>query len=747
MVTQHSPIDKKTIAIIGLGLIGSSLLQALFEQDFAKFVACDLDKSTLEKAKSQGLVVKATDQITEALKGVDGVVIATPARTVRAIFVAISSAICQGELREDVLITDTISTKGNVVQEALAVFGQLPPCFVPAHPIAGAEKSGFDSRNPKLFKNHQVIICPHDKVNQNALEYVCALWRTLGADLIMMDTKRHDQVLSYTSHLPHLLAYALTHRLACHSDNLEMFRYAAGGFRDFSRIAGSDPVMWRDIFFANKTAVLAALTCYEDELKALRSLIENNDETLLAYLGKAQKARSHFGHMLTKAKPNQGEIMQRFIISPSDTITGTVRVASDKSISHRAIMLASLADGVSHIQHFLAGEDALSTLNAFCQMGVPIHRTGDSVTVHGVGMQGLSAPAKPLDMGNSGTSMRLLAGILSAQPFDSVLVGDESLSKRPMGRVAVPLSLMGASIQTTAAEGTPPLSICGNPHLVGIDYTLPVASAQVKSCLLLAGLFAKGQTRITEPQTSRDHSERMLKAFGYPIKKAGNVITLTGGGRLGACDVSIPADISSAMFFVVLALIAKQGEVVLSEVGVNPTRTGALDILRLMGADIDLRNERLMGGEPVADIYVRSSSLHGIDIPPHLVPLAIDEFPVLFIAASCAVGQTRLTNAKELRVKESDRIAVMAEGLQTLGVSAVALDDGIIIDGKGDNDRVFTGGVIDSHHDHRIAMSFSVAAVRALDTITITNTQTVQTSFPSFAMLAKQVGLALSVVS
>ena len=323
------------------------------------------------------------------------------------------------------------------------------------------------------------------------------------------------------------------------------------------------------------------------------------------------------------------------------------------------------------------------------------------------------------------------------------MIGDPSLSKRPMERVAKPLREMGAKVQTTGEKGTPPVSITGNQPLQGITYNMPMASAQVKSCLLIAGLWANGKTTVTEPEVTRDHTERMLTAFGCKVEKNGNEI---GGGELTACDIAVPADISSAAFFMVAAAIAKDGDVTLSKVGINPTRTGVIDILKLMGADITLANETIVGGEPVADIIVKSSKLKGIEIPEHLVPLAIDEFPVLFVASACATGKTVLHGAEELRVKESDRIQVMADGLKVLGVDCTVLDDGIEIIGKGDVDNVFGGGEIECHHDHRIAMSFTVASLRASDTITIHGTETVNTSFPNFAGLVNGVGLNVDVV-
>jgi len=428
-----------------------------------------------------------------------------------------------------------------------------------------------------------------------------------------------------------------------------------------------------------------------------------------------------------------------FRISPGGVVRGRCRVPGDKSISHRAIMLGALATGETRIQGFLEGEDALATLEAFRAMGVRIEGPERGrVTVHGVGMRGLRRPPGPIDLGNSGTSMRLLCGLLAAQDFDVELRGDASLSRRPMERVAQPLRQMGAALETRAG-GVPPVLIKGGQRLRGIDYALPMASAQVKSCVLLAGLYAEGETAVTEPAPTRDHTERMLRGFSYAVAVDGARVSLTGGGSLRAADIDVPGDISSAAFFLVAASIAEGSDLTLEHVGINPTRTGVIDILRLMGADIAVLNERESGGEPVADLRVRAAPLQGIAIPPALVPLAIDEFPAIFVAAACAAGETVLTGAEELRVKESDRIQVMADGLRALGVDATPTADGMRIRGGR-----LGGGRVVSHGDHRIAMAFAMAGLRAQAAIDIEDCANVATSFPGFVALAGDCGLSIS---
>jgi len=434
--------------------------------------------------------------------------------------------------------------------------------------------------------------------------------------------------------------------------------------------------------------------------------------------------------------------MRDYQARPTAQVAGELTVPGDKSISHRSMMLAGICEGTTRVEGFLPSEDCLASLHAMQALGVQVQTPDrDTVIVHGVGLRGLKAAGRDLDMGNAGTAMRLFTGLLAGQRFDSRLVGDASLSRRPMERVAAPLRLMGARVSTT--QGMPPVSIQGVEHLTGIEYAMPVASAQVKSALLFAGLLADSPTCVIEPAVSRDHSERMLQSLGARIHAAGGRVELEPPSRLQAHDLRVPGDFSSAAFFIVAGLIgAAPAGLLIRHVGMNPTRTGLLDILRRMGADIRVMNPGAAGAEPVADLQVMRSELRGIDVPPELVPLAIDEFPALFVAAACAAGETRVSGAEELRVKESDRIAVMAEGLGALGVEYEVFADGLRIAGQP-SVPAFCAGVVDSHGDHRIAMSFAIASLRAAGTIHIRDTANVATSFPGFAALARSVGLDL----
>ncbi|KGM25040.1 3-phosphoshikimate 1-carboxyvinyltransferase [Stenotrophomonas maltophilia] len=431
---------------------------------------------------------------------------------------------------------------------------------------------------------------------------------------------------------------------------------------------------------------------------------------------------------------------QHWIARKGQPLQGSLTIPGDKSVSHRSVMFAALADGTSHIEGFLEGEDTRATARIFGQLGVRIETPSPSQRiVHGVGIDGLKAPDAPLDCGNAGTGMRLLAGLLAGQAFDCTLIGDESLSGRPMRRVTGPLSQMGAKIDTES-DGTPPLHVHGGQTLHGIDFASPVASAQIKSAVLLAGLYAQGETSVLEPHPTRDYTERMLSAFGVEIEFSPGKARLRGGQRLRATDIVVPADFSSAAFYLVAASIIPGSELRLKQVGLNPRRTGLLHALRLMGADITEENPAEQGGEPVADLVVRYAPLKGARIPEALVPDMIDEFPALFVAAAAAEGQTVVSGAAELRVKESDRLAAMATGLRALGMQVDDTEDGATLHGG-----VRLGsGTIESHGDHRIAMAFAIAGQISDGEVRINDIANVATSFPDFDGLARSAGFNLA---
>lgn len=415
------------------------------------------------------------------------------------------------------------------------------------------------------------------------------------------------------------------------------------------------------------------------------------------------------------------------ILKRINSIKGEITVPGDKSISHRSIMFGSIAKGTTHITGFLQGADCLSTISCFRKMGVDIENNGNSVIVHGNGLYGLKAPDELLYVGNSGTTTRLMSGILSAQPFTSRINGDDSIMKRPMKRIITPLKMMGADIESEYNNDCTPL-IIRSANLHGIDYISSVASAQVKSAILLAGLYAEGKTSVTEPALSRNHTELMLKAFGADITSEGNTATVTHTDELYAQDIVVPGDISSAAYFISAALITPNSELLIKNVGINPTRDGILKVYKAMGANIDILNKRVVAGEEVADLFVKHSELHGITIDGSVIPTLIDEIPVIAIVAAVANGQTIIKDAAELKVKESDRIAVMTDNLSRIGVDVTGTEDGMIINGG----NALHGATVDSHLDHRIAMSFAVASLVSDGTMDILGGECVDISYPDF---------------
>lgn len=728
------------VVVVGVGLIGGSFAIGLKQRNICEVIGVSPREQTRQLAITNGVVdrvVTCLGDVASELGAGDAVFIAVPTLAVTAVLQE-----CCECLSDDVTITDGASVKGSVLAAVEQIYGCLPKQVVLGHPIAGSEKSGVTAANPDLYENHRVILTPHLDNTDAHIRRVTELWQALGAEVLSMPVAEHDDVLAATSHLPHAIAYSLVDTLAHDSENQNIFRYAAGGFKDFTRIASSDPLMWHDIMLANKDSVLKSLSLFTDNLQRLCTAIEQQDsDYLLGVFTRAKSARDHFTTMLAERAYVTPQLYGQidYIVSGASPIRGSVRVPGDKSISHRAIILGSLAEGVTEIEGFLEGEDSLATLQCMRDMGVVIEGPEDGyVKIHGVGLHGLQKPPGPLYVGNSGTSIRLLAGVLAGQAFSSELRGDASLNTRPMARIAIPLKQMGVSI-TLSAEQTPPIIVNGGA-LSPIQYILPLASAQVKSCVLLAGLYAFGDTEVEEPEVTRDHTERMLAGFGYSVQKTGRRIALTGGGRLYGRRIDIPTDLSSAAFFMVAASIVPNSDITLTHVGVNPTRAGVITLLQLMGADISLSNECDINGEPVADIRVQSAPLQGIRIPTNQVSLAIDEFPVLFVAAACAQGVTELAGAEELKVKESDRLEAMANGLKALGVSVSTSDDGIRIEGGE-----LQGGEVDSCGDHRIAMAFAIAGSRAKQPVRIRNVANVATSFPSFADLAQAVGISLEI--
>ncbi|MBV0933413.1 bifunctional prephenate dehydrogenase/3-phosphoshikimate 1-carboxyvinyltransferase [Marinobacterium weihaiense] len=733
---SHYPLRR--VLIIGLGLIGGSLAKALKTRACVdEVVGSDRNADECRLGLELGVIDRVAQALPQEVAAADLIVLAVPVKAMERVLEEI-----RPHLRLQTLVTDVGSTKGNLVQAARRIFGHLPPTFIPGHPIAGAEKSGVRASDADLFEHHKVILTPLADTDPNATLELARLWQAVGAEVLQMEVDRHDEVLAATSHLPHLLAFSLVDTLAREEENLDIFRYAAGGFRDFTRIAASDPTMWHDICIANRSAILAQIDRYTTGVARLRQAIEQGDsEGMLGIFTRAKAARDHFTRLLNKSSYSSNDHTRAVHLRAQSggELSGEVRVPGDKSISHRAIILAAIAEGVTDITGFLENEDSLATLQALRDMGVVIEGPHQGqVRVFGVGLQGLKPPPGPLYLGHSATAMRLLAGVLAAQPFDTELFGDEALCQRDMTRVVEPLRRMGARIET-GPQGGAPLRIRGGQTLVGIDYTLPVASAQVKSCLLLAGLWAQGETRIHEPVATRDHTERMLAAMGARLVVGeGQVCLQPLQGRLSATRIAVPGDMSWATLFMLVAGAARtRGQYRLLAVGINPSRAGALAVLQRMGAGIEVQHRGEQLGEPVADLVITAAQpLQAVVLTALDLAAALDELPLLLVAAAVAAGKSRFTGLKALLHKEDDPVHRTVGMLQALGAEIEQDDDSISVQGGS-----LAGGCFEAQGSLRMTMAAVAAGLCGAETVKVTRGGVLLAAYADFVEQAQRVGL------
>lgn len=728
------------VLVIGLGLIGGSLARALKQRHLVdEVVGYDLNRAECELGLSLGVIDRIGEDLQDEVSKAGLVLLAVPVKVMETVLAEIKPW-----LSDNTLITDVGSTKGNLVMAARSLFGELPPGFVPGHPIAGAEKSGVGASEVNLFVRRKVILTPLPESAPEATLAIARMWQAVGAEVLQMDVSRHDEVLAATSHLPHLLAFSLVDTLAHEAENTDIFRYAAGGFRDFTRIAASDPSMWHDICFANRDQLLAQIDRFSAGVSRLRDAIDRGDsQSLLGIFTRARSAREHFSRILARSaySPMQ-QRPARFLVRPNAKIAGSIAVSGDRSISHRAIILAALADGITDIEGFLDGEDSLATLQAFRDLGVVIEGPHQGrVRVYGVGLNGLQPPVGPIYLGSSGTSMRLLCGVLAGQTFATELCGDDQLNAESMRSLIQPLRALGARIET--AEGyRAPLKITPS-QLQSPPASLSVASAQVKSALLLAGLYTTDRLCIEEEGLSRDHTERMLGRFGCDLVQDDERLCIEPGQRLGGTQLRIPGDLSLAAFFLVAATITRDAELTLEHIGINPTRMGLVSILKQMGANIELHDAHDECGEPVADIRVRSAELKGVVIPDELSRLALDECPALLVAAACAKGETRLVLPDCDTLLSNTRLKLMCQALKQLGVVLTLKENELIVRGGPLDAGKLDSGKLDSGGDPRVAMALTIAAQRASAPLDIAGCESVVAFCPEFADLARRIGIAL----
>lgn len=737
---SYSPVSRyplQRVLIIGLGLIGGSLAKALKTRGcVTEVVGADRSLDECQLGLELGVIDRVADDLPTEVSAADLIVLAVPVKAMETVLEQI-----RPYLKLQTLVTDVGSTKGNLLQAARRIFGHLPATFIPGHPIAGAEKSGVRASDADLFEHHKVILTPLPETDANATLELARLWQAVGAEVLQMEVDRHDEVLAATSHLPHLLAFSLVDTLAREEENLDIFRYAAGGFRDFTRIAASDPTMWHDICIANKDAILSQIDRYTCGVARLRRAIDQSDsQGMLGIFTRAKAARDHFTRLLNKSAYSSNDHTRDVHLRAQSggQLQGELSLPGDKSISHRAIILAAIAEGVTDISGFLENEDSLATLQALRDMGVVIEGPHQGqVRVFGVGLHGLKSPPGPLYLGHSATAMRLLAGVLAAQPFDTELFGDEALCRRDMTRVVLPLRQMGAQVET-GPEGGAPLRIRGGQSLHGIHYTLPVPSAQIKSCLLLAGLWASGETLIHEPIATRDHTERMLAAMGADLASDNNGVRLRSGKGLDATRIRVPGDISWATLFMLVAgTEGATGGYRLKSVGINPSRAGALQLLQQMGAGISLEPSGEQLGEPVADLIIDAGQrLHGVDVDASSLASAVDELPLLLVAAAVAQGHSCFRGLARLQHKEDDPVHKTVAMLGKLGIDISQDEDSISVTGGS-----LSGGSIEAQGSMRMTMAAVAAGLCCAETVKVTRSGVLLAAYPDFVEQAQRVGL------
>ncbi len=713
------------ITIVGMGLIGGSIGMACVRHALAREVMAVVRReSAMAEVREREAAHDVTLDLQEGVAGAELVVLAASVEAIPELAHQAAPA-----LSAQAIVTDVASVKADIVRRLEETLGGV--CrFVGSHPMAGGEQAGIAHAEPDLFRHAVCLVTPTEHTDADALEKVTQFWRRLGCTVHALGPGEHDEAVALVSHLPHVAAAAVVNAIGRTADPETAMRCAGPSFRDVTRVAASSPEMWTEICMGNRDALLAAAGDLRDEAGRFVECLEACD---------AEGLRSFFAEARRLKESNAPTGRHGPVVAPPDPIVvrrpkhvrGVVEVPGDKSISHRAVILSSIAEGTSTIDNLLPGEDVRCTVDVMRALGVPIEWLSDtSVRIEGVGLRGLKAPGETLWCGNSGTSMRLLAGLLAAQPFRSVLDGDDSLRRRPMKRIITPLTQMGAVVEGTPPNDTAPLTVDGG-RIKPIDYDSPVASAQVKTAVLLAALYADGATTLTEPRQSRDHTERMLADYGVEVAGEGLTVALEGGQQLRAFDFVVPGDFSSAMFFVVLAACTPGAALTVRHVGLNPTRVAALRILERMGAAIGIEEDNTAGAggsEPRGDLVVRGGALKATTIEGDEIPGAIDELPVLAVAASLASGRTVVKDAAELRVKESDRIATTVANLRAMGANAEETDDGMIVEGPA----ALRGAELDSFGDHRIAMAFTIAGMLAEGETRISNTACISTSFPGF---------------
>ena len=726
------------VLVIGLGMIGGSVAKALKERGLATLYGSDRRDTELSLGLSTGVIDFAVELTPDVISKMDIILLATPVRAMEHVLETIAPM-----LNVDTLVTDVGSTKASVIESARRVFGCVPANFIPGHPIAGAEKSGVLAANPNLFEHHKVIVTPLVTSDLNLLDRLHLFWSSIGAEVVSMDVEHHDLVLAGSSHLPHLLAYTLVDSLANSELRQDVFRFAAGGFRDFTRIASSDPVMWRDVFLANKDANLVVLNEFMARLEQMKMAIEEADgASMFGVFTRAKSARDHFMRLQKEKEAGRNARIESIAVSfpLMSSIKGAVSLAGDQSLSHRAIAMASLAEGVSFLSNLDIGFNAKHTVQAFRDMGVVIEEFGEGqLRIHGVGLRGLKAPIAPINVGNSPTTLHILLPVLAGQDFEVTLVGEGSILELPLNDVLPILASLGAKVSASASSGLP-VHIKPN-KLPKADVVVQGAYSKVKMAALIAGCYLSSNVVLSESKCSRNHTENLLSAFGCSLREDGRVLCYPDDRKLKSVDVALPADVTKTAWLVLLASVLPGSRLEIENVLVNNTRTGYLAVLKRAGASVETLSSITYTPELSETILVQFSSLVSFNIDENEAFMVRDELVFLCVAAVFAKGRSRIDGINKLPFECEERLRALIDSLIKVGVTCVIGNDFVEIEGG-----VPSGGELDCAGDYLLAMAQIALGARSSGAIKVHDCVGLFEEFHEFERITASLGVQCSVV-
>ncbi|MFT2111893.1 prephenate dehydrogenase/arogenate dehydrogenase family protein [Marinomonas sp. 2405UD68-3] len=721
------------VLIIGLGMIGGSVAKALKDRGLATLYGSDRRETELSLGVSTGVIDFAVELTPDVIEKMDVILLATPVRAMEHVLEVIAPM-----LRSNTLVTDVGSTKASVIESAKRIFGSVPANFIPGHPIAGAEKSGVLAANPHLFENHKVIVTPLVASDLELLDRLHLFWSSIGAEVVSMDVDHHDLVLAGSSHLPHLLAYTLVDSLANSELRQDVFRFAAGGFRDFTRIASSDPVMWRDVFLVNKDATLVVLNEFMGRLDQMKEAIEASDSaSMFGVFTRAKSARDHFMRLLEeRAAGNEINVKSISISFPvMGSVKGRVSLSGDKSLSHRAIAMAALSEGVSVLSNLDIGSNAKLTVQAFRDMGVVIEEYGEGqLRIHGVGLRGLKAPIAPINVGNSSTTLYILLPVLAGQDFEVSLIGEGDLLNLPLSDVLPVLRSMGADVSSSASSGLP---VHIKPDQIPkSDIVIQGSYSQAKMAAILAGCYSTGDVSFGLSVFNRNHTENLMAAFGCKLTEKDRAFDYPEDRCLKSADITLPADVTKTAWLILLATILPGSRLEIENILVNSTRTGYLSVLKRSGANIMTLSSFSCVPEVSESVLVQFSSLSSFLISEEEAFLIREELVFVCVAAVFAKGKSRVNGLSKLPFECEERLRSLIDSLMKLNVTCSIGNDYIEIEGSTPQ-----GGELDCAGDYLLAMAQMALGARSSEVVKVQDCFGLFEEFSEFERVTESLGI------